>query len=80
MRQVTISTPQEIAMPSTRYQGSKRKILPWIGECLGRIEFDSALDAFGGTGAVSYLMKQMGRESHVQRFFEVELVSWHGAD
>ncbi len=47
--------------PSTRYQGSKRKILPWIYEHLRNLEFHTALDAFGGTGSVSYLMKKMGK-------------------
>lgn len=48
--------------PSTRYQGSKRRILDWIRECLIDIEFDTVLDIFGGTGAVSYLFKTMGKE------------------
>lgn len=47
--------------PTTRYQGSKRKILPWIYECIKDIEFDTALDAFGGSGMVSYLLKRMGK-------------------
>ena len=49
--------------PVTRYQGSKRKILPWIHSVLieKKIEFDTALDAFGGTGMVSYLFKKMGK-------------------
>src|SRR5690606_38199323 len=48
--------------PTTRYQGSKRKILEWIYGHLKNIPFDTALDAFGGTGAVSYLFKTMGKE------------------
>ena len=32
--------------PTTRYQGSKRKILPWIYKNLKDLEFDTALDAF----------------------------------
>lgn len=47
--------------PTTRYQGSKRKILPWIYECLKDIEFNTVLDAFGGSGMVSYLFKRMGK-------------------
>lgn len=47
--------------PTTRYQGSKRKILPWIYECLQDIEFTTVLDAFGGSGMVSYLFKRMGK-------------------
>lgn len=48
--------------PTTRYQGSKRKILPWIYEHLHTLEFDSALDLFGGTASVSYLLKRMGKK------------------
>src|SRR5262245_18827004 len=47
--------------PSTRYQGSKLKLLPWIWNNIGSLEFHSALDAFGGTGSVSYLLKQKGK-------------------
>jgi len=48
--------------PSTRYQGSKRKILPWIYSHLKELKFNTALDAFGGTGSVSLLLKRMGKE------------------
>ena len=47
--------------PTTRYQGSKRKILPWIHDCIKDIEFNSVLDAFGGSGMISYLFKKMGK-------------------
>lgn len=48
--------------PSTRYQGSKRKILPWIWSRLRDVDFSSALDVFGGSASVSYLLKSMGKE------------------
>lgn len=48
-------------IPSTRYQGSKRKILPWLYECLEGYKFHSVLDAFGGSGVVSCLFKRMGK-------------------
>lgn len=47
--------------PTTRYQGSKRKILPWIYEVMKELKFYSALDACGGSGSVSYLLKKMGK-------------------
>jgi adenine-specific DNA methylase len=47
--------------PSTRYQGSKRKIILWIHDLLSTLEFDTALDLFGGTATVSYLLKMMGK-------------------
>lgn len=48
-------------IPTTRYQGSKRKILPWLYECIKCYEFNTVLDAFGGSGMVSYLFKWMGK-------------------
>lgn len=47
--------------PSTRYQGSKRKITPWLWESFRELDFSSALDIFGGTGSVSFLLKKMGK-------------------
>lgn len=47
--------------PTTRYQGSKRKILPWIWDAFKTIEFDTVLDVCGGSGSVSYLLKKMGK-------------------
>jgi adenine-specific DNA methylase len=48
--------------PTTRYRGSKRRILPWIFENINPMKFDTVLDGFGGTGSVSYLFKMMGKE------------------
>ena len=50
--------------PTTRYQGSKRKLIPWILSCLEQVEFDSVLDVFGGTGSVSYALKEQGKRVH----------------
>ncbi len=47
--------------PSTRYQGSKAKLTDWIWENLAGIDFASCIDAFGGTGAVAYRLKQTGK-------------------
>jgi adenine-specific DNA methylase len=47
--------------PSTRYQGSKLKLLPWIWSHLADLPFATVLDAFGGTGCVSYLLKSRGK-------------------
>lgn len=42
--------------------GSKFRLLPWIHEVLSRLDFDTALDAFSGSGCVGYLLKAMGKE------------------
>ena len=47
--------------PSTRYQGSKSKIVDWIWDNIKSLSFNTALDAFGGTGSVSYLLKSKSK-------------------
>ena len=47
--------------PTTRYQGSKRKILPWIYSVFKDLKFETVLDAFGGSASVSYLLKKMNK-------------------
>ena len=46
---------------STRYQGSKRKLLPWLRATFDELEFDTALDLMSGSASVSYLLKQLGK-------------------
>ena len=53
---------QVLLFPSTRYQGSKRKLLPWLWNNLKDLSFNSVLDPFGGTGSVSYLFKSAGKQ------------------
>ena len=47
--------------PSTRYYGSKRKLLEWIFENIKNLDFKTVLDGFGGTGSVSLLFKAMNK-------------------
>jgi adenine-specific DNA methylase len=47
--------------PTTRYQGSKQKYADWIWHCIQYIPFETALDAFGGTGCIAHLLKQEGK-------------------
>lgn len=46
------------SFPSTRYQGSKTKLVDWIWEQIRSLNFMTCLDAFGGTGCVAYRLKQ----------------------
>lgn len=48
--------------PSTRYQGSKAKIINWIWKQISHLDFNTCLDAFGGTGVVAYRLKQEGKQ------------------
>ncbi len=53
---------QEIRIPTTRYQGSKAKLVDWIWENIKELDFSTVLDAFGGTGVVGYYLKQKGKQ------------------
>jgi len=54
--------PFDYPFPSTRYQGSKRSLVEWIWEHLSPLEFNSVLDVFGGTGVVSHMLKNAGKQ------------------
>jgi len=51
-----------LAYPQLRFMGSKSRLLPWIHEVISPLEFNTVLDAFSGSGCVSYLFKTMGKE------------------
>jgi len=46
--------------PSTRYQGSKRKILPELAAAFEQLQFRTALDLYSGTGIVALLLRYLG--------------------
>jgi adenine-specific DNA-methyltransferase len=48
--------------PSTRYQGSKAKLVDWIWDQIKDLPFETCLDAFAGTGAVAYRVKREGKQ------------------
>lgn len=55
-------TKQKInKFPTTRYLGSKLKLLDQIDNLTKHYQFDNVLDVFGGTGSVSYFYKQRGK-------------------
>lgn len=60
-RQTLMFEPPPL-FPSTRYQGSKLKIADWIWENTNNMQFNTVLDAFGGTGAVAYMFKQKRKQ------------------
>jgi adenine-specific DNA-methyltransferase len=64
-----------LAFPSTRFYGSKRRQLSWLQAELSRVEGKTALDAFGGTGAVSYLLGKLGFQTTYNDIFEFNTVS-----
>ncbi|MDP2140038.1 MAG: DNA adenine methylase [Gammaproteobacteria bacterium] len=48
--------------PTTRYYGSKLRLVEWLSDSLRDLHFHTVLDAFGGTGTVSLLFKMMEKD------------------
>jgi DNA adenine methylase Dam len=48
--------------PSTRYMGSKEKLLAHILGVASQFKYDTVLDLFSGSGVVSYLFKTEGKQ------------------
>ncbi len=81
MEQLVISSPNEASnlsrinsYPLLRYMGSKYKLIPWIHQTLETLEFDSAFDAFSGSGVVSYLLKSMNKRVYSNDFLNFSSV------
>lgn len=50
------------AFPRLRYMGSKYRLVPHLAEVFAEVGGQTALDAFSGSGVVSYLLKTLGYE------------------
>ena len=62
--------PAEVeSYPRFRCMGSRFRLFPWIHDTLDSIDFDSATDAFSVSGAVSYLLKAMGKQVQAKEAF-----------
>lgn len=48
--------------PRLRFMGSKFKMIPHLHQALSSIQYESALDAFSGSGVVSYYFKEQGKK------------------
>ncbi len=53
--------PQVATYPSTRYMGSKQKLLTEIWAVASQFEFETAIDLFSGSGVVGYMLKSQGK-------------------
>ncbi len=63
LRIVPDQLPKQVSMyPSTRYMGSKNKLLQQIWGIASQFDFDSVLDLFSGSGVVSYMFKAQGKK------------------
>lgn len=54
--------------PTTRYQGSKRKILGEMAVAFSKLKFSSVLDLYSGTASVSLLLRYMGKKVHANDY------------
>jgi DNA adenine methylase len=54
-------SPQVAAYPSTRFMGSKEKLLGDIWKVASEFRGDRVLDLFSGSGAVSFMFKAQGK-------------------
>lgn len=58
----SIALPVQMSKyPSTRYMGSKNKLLDSIWSVASQFNFDSVIDLFSGSGVVSYMFKSQGK-------------------
>lgn len=63
LRTVPAILPDQTSkFPSTRYMGSKQKLLQQISESVKHLEFDTAIDLFSGSGVVGYMFKAQGKK------------------
>lgn len=62
MQNKYIDQEQISKFPSTRYMGSKSKLLDNIWEASCQFKFSSVLDLFSGSGVVSYMYKSHGKQ------------------
>jgi len=54
--------PEQVKLfPTTRFMGSKSKLLPEIWAVASQFEFDTAIDLFSGSGIVGYMFKACGK-------------------
>lgn len=54
-------TAQTLSYPSTRYMGSKSKLLSEIWGVASQFKFEKAVDLFAGSGVVGYMFKSQGK-------------------
>lgn len=58
--------------PRLRYMGSKYGLVPHLAELFGELGGETALDAFSGSGVVSYTLKSIGTHQAAARRNAVE--------
>ncbi|MDR2426495.1 MAG: DNA adenine methylase [Endomicrobium sp.] len=57
-----LAIAQRGVFPSTRYQGSKNKLVKWIDYCTKDLSFETVIDVFGGTGCIGHMFKNRRKQ------------------
>src|SRR6266702_6223089 len=57
---VALAASRVTTFPRLRYMGSKYRLAPQLAEVFAEVGGRTALDAFSGSGVVSYLLKVLG--------------------
>ena len=57
---VEVALGRATSFPRLRYMGSKYRLLPHLASVFAQVGGHTALDAFSGSGVVSYVLKAMG--------------------
>lgn len=60
--------------PLIRYMGSKYKLLDWIKDELKDLDYETVLDGFSGSGAVSYMFKSIEKTVYSNDFLHLSYV------
>lgn len=63
-----VNTLNISSYPTTRYQGSKRKLLSFLDQHLSKLQYRSALDLFAGSGIVSLYFRSQGKDVHANDY------------
>ena len=58
------------SFPTTRYQGSKRKLVNVLSDVFQDLDFLDVLDLYSGTATVSLLLRSMGKRVHANDLLE----------
>lgn len=59
---MAILPDQTSKYPSTRFMGSKQKLLQQISASVEQVKFDTVIDLFSGSGIVGYMFKAKGKK------------------
>lgn len=60
--------------PTTRFMGSKRKLLKEIWSVAARFSFNTVIDLFSGSGVVGYMFKSQGKQVYSNDYMAMSAV------